>query len=82
MGEVGSRHATLHDMLPAQSQLDEVDRHIAALRNDLEKQRERVAVLKAQGSDVAEAEVLLGEAEQALQELSELRDLIDRALTE
>ena len=82
MGEVGSRHARLDDMLPAQSQLDEVDRHIAALRNDLEKQRERVAVLKAQGSDVAEAEVLLGEAEQALQELSKLRDLIDRALTE
>ncbi len=82
MGEVGSRRATLCYMLPAQSQLDEVDRHIAALRNDLEKQRERVAVLKARGSDVAEAEVLLGEAEQALQELSKLRDLIDRALTE
>ncbi len=82
MGEVGSRRATLRYMLPAQSQLDEVDRHIAALRNDLEKQRERVAVLKARGSDVAEAEVLLGEAEQALQELSKLRDLIDRALTE
>ena len=46
--------------MPAQSQLDEVDRHITSLSDDLEKQRERVAVLKAQGSDAAEAEELLG----------------------
>ncbi len=69
-------------MLPARTQLDEVDRHIATLRHDLEGQRERVAVLKADGGDVAEAEELLGHAEQALQELSALRDLIVRALSE
>jgi len=82
MGEVGRRHATLHDMLPARAQLDVVDRHIAALRHDLEEQRERIAVLKADGSNVAEAEELLEQAEQALLELVGLRDLIVRALPE
>ena len=57
------------------TQLKEADRQIADLKHSLEQQREKVSRLKAYGLDVAEAEAALAEVEQALQDLSDYRDL-------
>jgi multidrug resistance efflux pump len=64
------------------TQLEEADRQIADLKHNLEQQRARVSTLKAYGQDVAEAEAALGEVEQALQDLSDYRDLLYSRIAE
>lgn len=56
-------------------------RQIADLTRDLEQQRERIAVLKANGRDVAEAEATLGQVGHALQELIDFRGSLSGPIT-
>jgi hypothetical protein len=64
------------------TQLKEADRQIADLKNSLGQQREKVSRLKAYGRDVAETEAALSEVEQALQDLSDYRDLLYSRISE
>ena len=52
------------------------DQQLANLKRDLEREREKVEALKADGHDTTEAEATLREVENALQQLIAFRDTL------